>query len=106
MGPVLELDVEIAPDHGPEGVVIPGAHEVEDGAVLAHGRAEFVHLDPVEGFFFRVIEGDEALGVVVTPPLVVAGEEGLRSEVLLALSGCWQWLLRGCFFPGRRGARR
>ena len=24
VGPVLELDVEIAPDHGPEGVVIPG----------------------------------------------------------------------------------
>ena len=83
MGPVLELDVEIAPDHGPEGVVIPWAHEVEDGAVTAHGGAELVHLDPVEGFFFCIVEGDEALGVVVAPPLVVAGKEGVGLEVLL-----------------------
>ena len=83
MGPVLELDVEIPPDHGPEGVVIPRAHEVEDGAVLTHGGAELVHLDPVEGFFFGVVEGDETLWVVVLPPLVVAGEEGIGREFLL-----------------------
>ena len=83
MGPVLELDVEIAPDHGPEGVVVPRAHEVENGAVLAHGGAEFIHLDPVEGFFFCIVEGDEALGVVVAPPSVVAGKEGVGLEVLL-----------------------
>ena len=83
MGPVLELDVEIAPDHGPEGVVVPRAHEVENGPVLAHGGAELVHLDPVEGFLLGVIHGDKALWVVVLPPLVVAGEEGVGRELLL-----------------------
>ena len=59
----MELDVEIPPDHGPEGVVIPWSHEVEDGPVLTHGGSKFVHLDPVEGFFFCIVEGDEAVEI-------------------------------------------
>ena len=98
VGPVLKLDVEIPPNHGPEGVVIPRPHEVEDGAVLTHGGAKLVHLDPVEGFFFRVIEGDEALRVVVTPPLVVGGEEGVGSEVLLGFFDVCSGYFEAVFF--------
>jgi hypothetical protein len=55
-------------------------------------------LDPVEGFFLGVVEGEETLGVVVTPPLVVAGEVSLGGKLGVRFSEVSGGGLEAVFF--------
>lgn len=80
MSPVLKLDVEVAPDHRPECLVIPWSHEVHDRSIATVCRGEFIHLNPVESFFFGIVDCYEAEWVVIVPPFLMGFEEGFISE--------------------------
>ena len=80
MGPVLELDIQVSPDHWPERLVVPRPHQIHDGTIASSRRSEFVHLDPVERFLFGVVEGHKTLWKVIMPPLAMRREKRVFHE--------------------------